>query len=172
MPFTIERLSATQVEAAVDELIALLQDTVASGASIGFTQPPAVEEACAYWAKISQQIADGTKILLAAYADRAIAGTVQLEAAHWANGMHRAEVQKLMVHRRFRQQGIGRALMIAIEAAARDRGRTLLVLDTKRGDTAESLYLMLGYTRAGVIPHYAMDTEGELRDTVIMYREL
>ena len=79
---------------------------------------------------------------------------------------------KLMVHRRARGRGIGRALMLAVEDAARDDGRTLLVLDTRRGDVAERLYERLGYTHVGVTPRYASSAAGTLEDTVYFYREL
>jgi GNAT superfamily N-acetyltransferase len=49
------------------------------------------------------------------------------------NASHRAEVQKLLVLRSWRRQGIGLALMTAIEQAARQTGRSLLVLDTRLG---------------------------------------
>jgi acetyltransferase len=89
-----------------------------------------------------------------------------------ANGNHRAEVMKLMVHRRSRGRGLGRELMKQAEAVARGLGRTLLVLDTRRGDVAEQLYTKLGYERAGLIPGYARSASGELHDTVFMYREI
>ena len=79
---------------------------------------------------------------------------------------------KLMVHRQARRRGIGRALMLAVEDAARSVGRSLLVLDTRCGDTAEQLYVSMGYQRAGVIPHYALNSSGTLDDTAIFYREI
>ena len=88
------------------------------------------------------------------------------------NAKHRAEVMKLMVHRRARGQGIGRALMLGLEEEARRVGRTLLVLDTRAGDAAERLYARLGYTRVGVIPRYARSASGSLDDTVYFYREI
>jgi acetyltransferase len=62
--------------------------------------------------------------------------------------------------------------MTAVEEAARAAGRALLVLDTRRGDSAEQLYLNLGYKAAGVIPRYARSASGSLDDTVYMYKEL
>jgi acetyltransferase len=97
---------------------------------------------------------------------------VQLALATQQNATHRAEVQKVMVHTRHRRQGIGQALMAAVEESAGAAGRTLLVLDTRRGDISESLYLKVGYKRAGVIPGYARSASGMLDDTVIYYRLL
>lgn len=140
----IERVDETQVEAILSELIALLQDAVDDGASIGFLPPLSDMEAKKYWQKVQSQIADRSRLLLIARSSE-IAGAVQLELATQPNGNHRAEVQKLMVHRRFRRQGFGRALMLAAEAAAQQSDRHLLVLDTRLGDPSEQLYRSLGY---------------------------
>ena len=118
------------------------------------------------------EIAQGNLILLVAMLDGQAVGTIQLAPAASPNGSHRAEVQKLIVHSRARNQGIARSLLVSIEDIARNMGRTLLFLDTKRGDTAEHLYEKYGYTRAGIIPQFAQDGEGKLCDTVYFYRLL
>jgi GNAT superfamily N-acetyltransferase len=97
---------------------------------------------------------------------------VQLALVTKQNGLHRAEVQKLLVHTDFRQRGIARALMSAVEEAARAVGRTLLVLDTEQGSIAEQLYERCGYARSGIIPHYALSTDGSLITTVVFYKLL
>jgi GNAT superfamily N-acetyltransferase len=117
-------------------------------------------------------MAQGARILLVATEAGEILGAAQLELANRQNALHRAEVQKLFVHRRFRNRGIARLLMSAVEGAAREAGRTLLVLDTQRGSVAEQLYAKYGYTRAGIIPHYARSADGMLHDTVLFYRLL
>jgi GNAT superfamily N-acetyltransferase len=89
-----------------------------------------------------------------------------------ANGRHRAEVTKLMVHRTARRQGIGRALMVAVEAEARRLGRTTLHLDTREGDPSERLYQTLGWQRAGAIPRWARSADGTLHTTVFYHRVL
>jgi len=97
---------------------------------------------------------------------------VQLSLGQKENGRHRAEVQKLLVHTRYRNRGLGRRLMDAIESEARQRDLTLLVLDTIAGELAEQLYLKLGYVRVGEIPNYASFPDGRLWTTVIFYEEL
>jgi ribosomal protein S18 acetylase RimI-like enzyme len=62
--------------------------------------------------------------------------------------------------------------MQAIEQAARERGRSLLVLDTRQGDNAERLYRRLGYHEVGIIPAYALSATGTLDGTVLFYKEL
>jgi ribosomal protein S18 acetylase RimI-like enzyme len=154
------------------ELVALLQDAVAGGASIGFLPPLSDVEATAYWDGIIADLASGTRVLLVAMRDGRVVGSVQLEPAGRANGAHRAEVQRLIVHRDARRQGLGRTLMDALEDHARTIGRTLLVLDTREGDPSEALYARCGYTRVGVIPRYARSATGTLDGTVYYYKHL
>lgn len=152
------------------ELISLLQDAVDSGASVGFLSPLSIQEAQSYWQEVALAIQKQSRILLVARQDDTIVGTVQLDLVTKPNGRHRAEVQKLLVHRRVRRQGLGRALMIAVEAVAQSVGRRLLVLDTRADDPAEKLYLSLGYTQLGVIPQYASNPDGLLAASVFFYR--
>ena len=165
-------LQPTDAAKCLPQLIVLLQDAVDSGASVGFLAPLAEVEAYHYWMKAFVQLCGQSRIILAAVHDGAIVGSVQLELASMPNGTHRAEVQKLLVLRPWRRRGIGLALMSAIEQAARQAGRTLLVLDTRLGDAAEQLYTRMSYTRVGVVPRFAMSSAGTLDATVIFYREL
>jgi ribosomal protein S18 acetylase RimI-like enzyme len=125
-----------------------------------------------YWDGVGRAIAAGHRILFAAVEGGAVLGAVQLDLATMPNARHRAEVMKLMVHRSARRRGIAKALMLALEEAARRENRRLLVLDTRPGDPAEQLYRALGYTAAGVIPRYALSSAGTLDSTVYMYREI
>jgi GNAT superfamily N-acetyltransferase len=168
----INELSEEQLKAILPQLAGLLQETVNGGASIGFLPPLATDTAEDYWTEIFTEIAQGKRVLLVSTEGHEVTGAVQLALCTKQNGLHRAEVQKLLVQPRFRQRGIARALMSAIEAAAKRLGRTLLVLDTEQGSVAESLYESCGYTRAGVIPQYALTVEGSLISTVVFYRLL
>jgi ribosomal protein S18 acetylase RimI-like enzyme len=169
---TIERVTGEQAHAILTELIQLLQDVVDSGASVGFLPPLFADVARGYWQKTIDDVAHGTCLLLVARQDAHVVGSVQLALATQPNALHRAEVQKLMVHTRVRRQGLGQALMTAVDEVARAAGRSLLVLDTRRGDVSEQLYLKQGYIRAGLIPRYAQSANGALDDTVIFYRWL
>ena len=168
----IDRLSERQAIDLIPQLTALLLDAVDSGASVGFLPPLASGEAEDYWTGALREVAQGSRVLLVASEAGEIMGAVQLDLATRQNALHRAEVQKLLVHRRFRNRGIARLLMSAVESAAREAGRTLLTLDTQRGSAAERLYAKLGYTRAGIIPQYARSADGMLQDTVLFYRLL
>ena len=168
----IQRLSYENTIQVIPELAELLQDAVASGASIGFLLPLTHEDAVNYWQEVVTALKSPHRVLLVAKLDDSIVGTVQLDMASRPNGSHRAEVAKLMVHTSYRGQGVGQALMNAIEVEAKQAERTTLILDTREGDPSERLYTKLGYTRAGTIPEYARSTDGTLHSTVFMYKLL
>ncbi|NWF69985.1 MAG: GNAT family N-acetyltransferase [Chloroflexi bacterium] len=168
----IESCTADDIQEQHAALIALLQDAVNGGASVSFIAPLDYDTAADYWAKVAAEIALGQRVLLLAFDGEQLVGSVQLALAGQPNARHRAEVQKLLVYSASRRQGIGKALMEALEQAAQSLGRTLLVLDTQRSSPAEKLYTALNYTRVGVIPEFALSSTGTLEDTVIFYKML
>lgn len=170
----IEIVTATADTAApqMEALVELLRDAVASGGSIGHVAVPDTATATAYWEEVLAGVAAGRIVLLLALAGGRAVGTVQLHPAGKPNQPHRADVAKLLVHSSHRRRGLGEGLMRAVEAAARDRGLTLLTLDTLQGDSGERLYARLGWTAAGVVPDYAIGTDGVLHPTVIFYRRI
>ncbi len=168
----IYRLTPQTILPELPKLTSLLQDAVTNGASIGFLLPLSDEDALAYWQDVTKAIEGPHRIILIAKVENDLAGTVQLDLSSRANGSHRAEIAKLMVHTSFRGQGIAQALMNSIEAEAKSAGRTTLVLDTREGDPSEKLYTKLGYQRAGIIPEYARSTNGQFHSTVFMYKLL
>ena len=168
----IERLTVAQTQECIAELSALLEDAVASGASLGFLPPLAPGESVQYWHDVIAALSSPFRILLVARDEGYIVGAVQLDYAARPNASHRAEVLKLMVDRAARGRGIGAALMEAAEQDAKRDSRTLLVLDTRSGDPSERLYRRLGYEAAGTIPAYARSASGALHTTVIMYKHL
>jgi ribosomal protein S18 acetylase RimI-like enzyme len=169
----IDVLGAEGAEREIRALVGLLKDAVDSGASVGYLPPLAEAEGEAYWRGVVDEVRRGSCVLLGARdADGALVGTAQLLLAMRPNGSHRAEVAKVIVHTKARRRGIGRALMLALEARARALGRTTLVLDTRRGDPSEELYTSVGYTLAGVIPRYARSANGALDPSAFYYRVL
>lgn len=155
-----------------DELVDLLNNCVENGASIGFLAPLECGEASLYWQGVAADIAGGKRTLLVARASGRIAGTVQISYCAKKNGRHRADVEKLMVHTAFRQQGIAWALMAEVERQALADRRTLLVLDTRTGDPASLLYRKAGYQEAGQIPGYALNANGTADSTTLFYKML
>lgn len=168
----VVRQDAADVEARVDDYVRLLQACVDDGASIGFLPLLGEGDARVFWARVANMVRAGEAWLWSADIDGRLAGTVQLHAASSANGRHRGEVAKLMVDPGSRRQGIGRALMLALESHARAQGRTTLVLDTRAGDPSERLYASLGYQRVGEIPRYARSANGKLDSTAFFYKLL
>ena len=169
----VTTLTPAETLVAEPALVALLRDAVDSGASIGFLPPLSEGEALEYWRSVRAAVAEGSRVLFAARdAAGETIGSAQLDLALRANGRHRAEVAKVMVHRRARRQGVGRALMLAAEAEARRLGRSTLVLDTRHGDPSEILYRSLGWERAGEIPRYARSADGTLHTTAFYFKLL
>lgn len=166
----IRRLSAL-ADADIEQLAALLIDCVEGGASVSFMHPLTYDRASAFWRRIADDVAAGRKMLFAAVDAGGIVGTVQLILDLLENQPHRADIAKMLVHRRARRRGIGAALMRAAEDDARAAGRTLLVLDTASGD-AERIYRRLGWQLAGVVPDFALWPRGGLCSTSFYYRKL
>jgi GNAT superfamily N-acetyltransferase len=160
--------------AVVEALADVLLDCVEGGASVGFMHPLPRAKALAFWQNVLASADRGERIVLVAedIESKTIVGTVQVVLAMPDNQPHRADVAKMQVHRRARRRGLGEQLMRAAEAAAREAGKTLLVLDTVTGSDAERLYLRLGWQRCGVIPGYALWPQGGLCNTTVFYREL
>jgi GNAT superfamily N-acetyltransferase len=153
-------------------LAQLLVDAIDSGAGVSFLHPLEPERAHAFWRDVADDVASGRRVLLVAEDDAGIVGTVQLVLAQPENQPHRADLAKMIVHRRARRRGLGAALLEAAEQLARDCGKTLLVLDTNTGGDAERLYLRMGWVRVGEIPGYSVQPRGGLRATTVFYKTL
>ncbi|MEO2090299.1 MAG: GNAT family N-acetyltransferase, partial [Gemmataceae bacterium] len=123
MPPPVRRLSAVD-DAAIDALTAVLLDCVEGGASVSFMHPLTRERAAAFWRKVARGVEAGERVVLVAEDDHGICGTVQLIFDLPENQPHRADVAKMLVHRRARRRGLGAALLLAAEAAARECGKT------------------------------------------------
>jgi GNAT superfamily N-acetyltransferase len=158
-------------DAQIEQLAHVLIDCVEGGASVSFMHPLTRERAVAFWRRVAQGVAAGERVLVVAEDAQGVCGTVQLMLDQPENQPHRAELMKMLVHRRARRSGLGAALMHAAEAAARDCGKTLLVLDTANPE-AERLYERMGWVRVGVIPDFALLPFGGLCQTTFFYRTL
>lgn len=158
---TIKCLDATEAEARVDELADVLRDCVEGGASVGFMLPLASGRPEAFWRKVAAGVATGERHLFVAEdAAGRICGTLSLVTDMPDNQPHRADVSKMLVHRRARRQGIAERLLRAVQQCARDLGRTTLVLDTVTGSDASRVYERLGWQKVGDIPNYALMPDG------------
>jgi GNAT superfamily N-acetyltransferase len=169
--WSVRRLHAVD-EAQLDALAGVLVDCVEDGASVSFMHPLTHERALAFWRRIAQGVAKGERALLVAEDARGVCGTVQLAFDLPENQPHRADLSKMLVHRRARRQGLGAVLMQAAEATARECGKTLIVLDAVTGGDAARLYERLGWVKVGDIPNYALFPRGGLCSTTVYYRDL
>ena len=168
----IRPLHAAEARARAPELAAILVDCVEGGASVGFMAPLTRERAEAFWRGVAEGVARGERILLAAEDGEGLLGTAQLVLATPENQPHRADVAKMLVHRRARRRGVGAALLAALDDAARAAGRTVLVLDSVTGSDAERMYERHGWTRVGEVPHFALFPDGRPCGTTFFCRAL
>jgi GNAT superfamily N-acetyltransferase len=169
---SIRALSAQEARERVPALSTVLIDCVEGGASVSFMLPMIQEKADAFWTGIADGVAAGERILLVAEDGDEIVGTVQVVLKQPENQPHRADISKMLVHRRARKRGVGAALMLAAEEAARSAGKTVLVLDTVTGSDGERLYARLNWTKVGVIPDYALWPQGGLCPTTVFYKHI
>lgn len=156
----------------IEQLADVLIDSVEGGASVSFMHPLARERAMAFWRRVAAGVAAGERALLVAEDERGICGTVSLILDLPENQPHRADVAKMLVHRRARRRRVGETLMRAAEATALELGRTVLVLDTVTGGDAARLYERLGWVRVGDVPGYALMPDGRPCSTTYYYRRL
>ncbi|WP_186031554.1 GNAT family N-acetyltransferase [Burkholderia gladioli] len=169
----IRRLDADEARAKIPELAEVLIDCVEGGASVSFMLPIARDTALRFWQGVADEVALGQRVLLVAEDAAGIAiGTVQMITAQPENQPHRADIAKMLVHRRARRQGVGEALMQAVEAIASEEGKTVLVLDTVTGGTAERLYRRAGWQRVGDVPGFALMPDGAPCGTTFYYRHV
>ena len=170
--FRIRRLDAAETRAAAPGLAAILTDCVDGGASVSFMAGLTLAQATAFWDGVADdQAGDGRAVIVAEDA-AGLFGVVEVIPAGPPNQPHRADVAKMLVHRRGRRRGVGEALMRAAEQAGRDLGKSLLTLDTVEGEAAERLYARLGWVRVGVIPRYALMPDGRPCGTVVFYKDI
>ncbi|MCM3905807.1 MAG: GNAT family N-acetyltransferase, partial [Pyrinomonadaceae bacterium] len=147
----LETIGDREIQGLSDVLI----DCVEGGSSVGFMLPISRAKAEAFWHSTSASVARRERVVLAAEdAAGTIVGTVQVILDQPENQPHRGDIAKMLVHRRVRRQGVGRALLTAAERCALSAGKTLLVLDTVTGSDAERLYAREGWQRCGQIPNY------------------
>ncbi len=177
---TVRRVGAheacARIDALSDALADVLIDCVEGGASVSFMWPLSRDRAHAFWRDVAEGVARGERALLIAEDANdnrgAILGTVQLVLAQPENQPHRADVAKMLVHRRARRQGVAQRLMEAVDEVARAEGKTVLVLDTVTGGDAERLYARAGWQRVGVVPNYALMPDGAFCGTTFFCKQL
>ena len=170
---TVRRVGADEAAACVEGLADVLVDCVEGGASVSFMRPLPRDKARRFWRTVADGVARHERVLLVAEDGQGrIVGTVQLVMAMPDNQPHRADVAKMLVHRKARRRGVAQRLMAAVDDEARKEGRTVLVLDTVTGSDAERLYARAGWQRVGVVPKYALMPTGEFCSTTFFFKHL
>lgn len=168
----VRRLGVGDLRDHLDALAAVLVDCVEGGASVSYMAPFTHDDARRAFEGWADEAEHGRRLILAAFANGELVGTVQVILAVPPNQPHRGEIAKLLVHRAARRRGLARLLMEHAEREARAEGKTLLVLDTVTGDPAERLYQRLGWSTVGVIPGYALYPDGRPCDTTVFFKVL
>jgi GNAT superfamily N-acetyltransferase len=167
-----EILDAAAAGAAERRLADLLIACVDSGATVTFLPPLHMDKARAFWRRVSTEVGQGTRVVMAGWQHGELVATGMLDLATPENQPHCAAVQKVLVHPSARRSGLGRALMRAIERHAVTLGRPLLTLDTRAGDAGEALYRAEGWHETGRIPQHAVGPSGALHDTVYFWKRV
>ena len=168
----VEALDAAAAASAERRLAELLVACVADGASLTFMPPLSRDRAVAFWKTASTAVAAGSRVLLAAWCDGRLAGSVILDLATEENMPHAASLRTLMVDPGERRHGIGRALMRRAEQAARAHGRRLVMLDARAGSAAEALYRSEAWQELGRIPGLELNAAREACDTVFFWKRV
>jgi GNAT superfamily N-acetyltransferase len=170
---TVRRVGPNDAAACVDALADVLIDCVEGGASVSFMLPLSREKALKFWHQIADSVALGERVLLVAEdSSGGIFGTVQLIIAQPENQPHRADVAKMLVHRKARKAGVAQRLMAEVERVARVEGKHVLVLDTVTGGDAERLYQRAGWQRVGTVPNYALMPDGAFCATTFYSKQI
>ncbi len=153
----------------LDRLAEILTAVVAGGGSVSFMHPLPLAKARRFWVDTFKK---RRRVVLGAWADDTLAGTVTVVLDFPENQPHRAEIAKLMVAPPCRGRGIARGLMQAAEAVARGQGKTHLLLDTATEGGAAGLYESLGFAFVGEIPDFALKPHGGLTGTRLYCKRL
>jgi len=168
----IRVLNAAETEARLDELSAILVEAVSLGASVNFMAGFSRDEGRSFWRTQLPGLANGERQLFVGDDGERLVATVMLTFAHQPNAPHRAEISKMLVLSRARRQGLGRRLLMRVEEAAREAGRTLLMLDTESGSAGDMFYRSCGWTEIGKVPGHAFRPDGRLAETTLFYKQL
>ena len=168
----VRRLGGTEVRAQLDALAAVLHDCVEGGASVSYMAPFSPDDARTAFEGFVTDAEHGRRLILAAFVDGDLVGTVQVIVKLPPNQPHRGEIAKLLVHRSARRRGIAQLLMEHAEVEARAEGKTLLVLDAVTGGDAARLYARLGWTTVGVVPGFALYPDGRPCDTTYFWKAI
>src|SRR5580693_3394293 len=106
---SVRMLTSEEAHQRCEALADILIDCVEGGASIGFMAPLSREKAETFWRAVAKGVGRGKRMLLVAEdsATESVVGTVHVVFGQPENQPHRADISKMLVHRRARRRGIG-----------------------------------------------------------------
>jgi GNAT superfamily N-acetyltransferase len=168
--YSIRRLGAKEIDQLAPWLAVLFIDAVEDGASIGFTNDLTLERATDYWRSVAAS--PEVRVVLVGEDTDGVAGVVIVAPIDNQIQSHRAEISKMVVHRRARRRGLGAKLMLAAEDQASAMGKTLTTLFTRDGSSAERLHSRLGWVKVGVIPDDSVEPDGTLCAAAIFSKRI
>lgn len=172
MTTTVARLHISEFDSVLIQLVTLLKDGVASGASLGYLNGSPISGYEDFWQTEFNKVEEGQNVILVARKETELIGVVCLTSVGKANQLHRAEVRKLLVALDHQNQGVATKLMEEVVVIAKAEGKSLLTLDTETNSAAEFLYQKLGWQKYGAIPRYAASPDGTLSECSFYFNDL
>jgi GNAT superfamily N-acetyltransferase len=156
----VDMLDGAAASSAERGLADIMVGCVAEGGSLLWRHPLAPAAARAQARRVAADVAAQHRLLLAAWAEGRLAGSIQLDLAMPESQPHRAVLEAWRVDPAMRRQGVGRALLARAEQAADRLGRRLLSLEVPAGGAGERLLRGEGWREAGRIADLALDAAG------------
>ena len=163
----IKKFSNTDLEDLCEAADAAIQ----AGGGFGWLTPPPRHILEAYWKGV---LVVPERRLFVGRLDRTIVGSAQLVRPPRNNEAQSqwAQMTTHFVAPYARGHGLARAMLVAVETAARAAGVGVLNLDVRDTQAAAiQLYLSLGYQHWGSHPHYAR-VEGKSLAGLFFFKEL
>ncbi|WP_312985952.1 GNAT family N-acetyltransferase [Atlantibacter sp.] len=165
-------LNASTLPVYCRELSNILLDVLADGALGGYQQSISREEAESAFYRLRDALSNQETLIWIARDESGVVGYARLDLCADADGLNRAEIKGVMVHRRARRLGAGKKLIQAVEEAASQSRRGLLYLDVQAGTPAEAFWRATGYRCLGEMPDYVCSADGYCHSAVIYYKRL
>ena len=152
-------------------LVELLADAVSTNSSVGFMASSTAEDFEEFWRSEFEKVSRGNIILIAERSNTAV-GSVIVTREQRANGRHRAEFRKLLVHSAHQKFGVGSLLESSATQTAKKSGIELLYLDSATMYLVDGIYERWGWQKSGEIPRYALNPDGSYTSTWFFYKDI
>lgn len=165
-------LNASTLPVYCRELSTVLLDVQAGGSLVGYQHVISREEAERAFYRLRDALSKHETMIWIARDDIGVLGYARLDLCGDTDGLNRAEIKGVMVHRRARRKGAGKTLIQVLEEAALQARRGLLFLDVQAGTAAEAFWRSVGYRCLGELPDYVCSADGYCHPAVIYYKRL